>query len=84
MTDKDIPAEYVLGKGHVTFFYNKLWFLTKRFTNIVIECQRRGFNITHAYAPIVHVSNEWFWGDYEPTPKAIALNEARIKERMPK
>ena len=78
-----IPAEYVLGPGHVTFFYDKLTFLTLRFYAIVQECKKRGFNIAHTRVPDVTVGAQW-WRDYSPTPQALALNAARIKDRMPK
>lgn len=78
-----IPATYVLGTGHVTFFYNKLTYLEKRFQAIVAECQKRGFNIAHTQVPAVVVSERWR-NDYAPTMQALALNIARIKDRMPK
>ena len=78
-----IPSMYVLGTGHVTFFYNKLAFLARRFHAIVLECQHRGFNIAHTTVPTITVSQSW-WQEYSPTPQAIALNAARIKDRMPK
>lgn len=78
-----IPSEYVLGPGHVTFFYNKLAFLARRFHAIVAECQHRGFSIAHTQVPTVAVHQKW-WQEYTPTMQAIALNEARIKDRMPK
>ncbi len=78
-----IPSAYLLGTGHVTFFYNKLGFLAHRFQLIVAECQKRGFNIAHTQVPTVDVSQKW-WQAYVPTPEAIALNAARIKDRMPK
>lgn len=77
-----IPPEYVLGPGHVTFFYNKLGFLAQRFQAIVAECQKRGFNIAHTQVPTVNLPIKW-WQTYNPTPKAIELNAARIKDRMP-
>jgi deoxyribonuclease (pyrimidine dimer) len=78
-----IPNAYVLGAGHVTFFYNKLSYLSSRFQRIVDECQKRGFNIAHTQVPTVNVGQCW-WQDYQPTEQAIALNAARIKDRMPK
>lgn len=78
-----IPSEYVLGPGHVTFFYNKLAFLTRRFHAIVLECQQRGFNIAHTQVPTVNVHQSW-WQEYVPTVQAVELNAARIKDRMPK
>lgn len=78
-----IPKDYVLGTGHVTFFYDKLAFLEKRFKDLVAECRRRGFNVMHQQVPSIEVNKHW-WNDYDPTPQAVALNLARIKERMPK
>lgn len=79
----DIPADFCLGTGHVKFFYNKLQFLTDRFYQLVAECKARGFNITHMHPPPCNVGS-WWWNNYVPTPEAIALSAARIKERMPK
>lgn len=78
-----IPTNYVLGAGHVIFFYNKLLYLSNRFQQIVDECQKRGFNIAHTQVPTVNVGQCW-WQDYKPTEQAIALTAARIKDRMPK
>jgi len=78
-----IPAEFCLGTGHVKFFYNKLQFLTDRFYQLVTECKARGFNIAHTQPPFV-ITSSWWWGNYTPTPQAIALSAARIKERTPK
>lgn len=38
-----IPKEFCLGTGHVTFFYNKLLYLHKRFLSLKDEMSRRGF-----------------------------------------
>lgn len=80
-----IPSTYVLGTGHVTFFYNKLQWLERRFSLLVAECLKRGFNIQHVKVPKLadHLDTHW-WNDYTPTPEAIALNAARIQDRMPK
>lgn len=81
--DIKIPAAYLLGTGHVAFFYNKLGFLAQRFQAIVAECQKRGFNIAHTQVPTVNLPIKW-WQTYTPTSEAIELNAARIKDRMPK
>ena len=78
-----IPPSYVLGTGHVTFFYDKLQWLERRFLALVDECCNRNFNIQHYGVPDLYLDYHW-WNDYEPTPEAIALNAARIKDRMPK
>lgn len=80
-----IPPTYVLGTGHVTFFYDKLHWVERRFWKLVAECQKRGFNIQHTKVPASSdlLDIHW-WNMWLPTPEAIALNEARIKDRMPK
>lgn len=77
----DAPKEYVLGAGHVKFFYDKLNFLIDRFHRIVEECYERGFKIKHTLAPVKEVSEDLF-GNYDPTPEALALNRTRIAERI--
>ena len=78
-----IPQHYVLGTGHVKFFYNKLGWLTTRFHRLVFECQARGFNIQHKSIPLGPLRDEW-WNDWTPRPEDIALSAARIQERMPR
>lgn len=79
----DAPKEYVLGRGHVKFFYDKLGFLEDRFDMIVSECKKRGFNIKYT-RPTITVQKCGFglFNDYTPTPEALALNRARIAERI--
>ena len=38
----EIPSTYRLGKSHVTFFYDKLSYLTKRYLALCHECRLRG------------------------------------------
>ena len=76
----DIPEEYVLGKGHMKFFLDKMYFLYVRYSDIRDECLKRRFKV------------QWLWPnyyppisqDYKPTEQALKLNRQRIKERMPK
>lgn len=75
-------SHYTLGAGHVRFFYDKLGWLLERQKALIAEMQRRG------YAP-QHTEPERLveglpLGVWEPTPEAIAINRARIAERMPK
>lgn len=87
---ENMPEEYTVrteenpagGIGHVKFFYNKMFFLQKRFHALACELQKRQFK------------NDLHWvdfefqkelcKDYEPTEEALALNRKRLKERMPK
>lgn len=78
---KEIPPEYTLGKGHVKFFFNKMQYLKKRFESLVTEMLLRGYNPTYRDSSIFVVDDERFYNDYDPTPEAIEINRARIKER---
>lgn len=78
---RSYPQEYVLGPGHVKFFYPRLRYLQSRFIAIVEECHRRGRKAFYTDTPTVSVSSAW-WQDWEPTPEALALNRARIAERL--
>ena len=40
----EIPTQYVLGPGHVKFFYDKMHWLAKRFDDLVDEMMRRGYD----------------------------------------
>jgi hypothetical protein len=81
------PSEYTLGKGHVKFFYDKLGFLFMRHRELHLECVRRGFNVQDRW-PSTIMSYEppfdrYLFNDYTPTEEALAINRARIQERMP-
>lgn len=80
--DLKIPNSYRLGTGHVTFFYNKLEFLRKRFGLLVDEMRSRCYTVNHADIPsfTVAIPAEW-WNDYQPTAAEIATSNARIEER---
>jgi deoxyribonuclease (pyrimidine dimer) len=79
----DAPKEYVLGAGHVKFFYDKLGFLARRFEMLVSELNLRGYNIAYDHLPATSLrAGRSLWGSYDPTPEALALNRARIAERL--
>lgn len=73
---------YLLGTGHVTFFRDKLLFLKKRYDALHQECLDRGFNVIYKWPQEIE-KHTHLWNDYEVTPQDIALNMARIQERMP-
>lgn len=75
------PPEYVLGKGHVSFFYRRLGYCKRRFLELVREMKRRGYQVNFPDTPRVHVPSSWH-GDWQPTGKARALNRQRIQDRL--
>ena len=80
----EIPEEYVLGSGHVKFFFNKFKYLHKRHKEITSELLKRGYNLNVIDSGIFREVDEIWYGDYSPTEKAIEINRERIKQKMPR
>jgi hypothetical protein len=75
-----LPKIFTLGKGHVTFFYDKVKYLKDRYKQLLYECLKRGFNPqnnTNSFDDIpIHLMNDW-----TPTEHSIELIKNRIAER---
>lgn len=80
----EIPSEYVLGKGHVKFFYDKMKFLKNRFEQLVKEMNDRGYVTNFNDSSIFSNCEPRWFNDYVPTVEAIELNQKRIEERTKK
>ena len=78
---RSIPSRYVLGAGHVLFFYDKLGWLRERFSELVDEMHRRGYRTSYTALPPVRVGVEWC-KEWSPDATALADNRARIAERL--
>ena len=76
-----MPSTYVLGTGHVKFFYNKLGWLLKRYKALYSECLERGFNVTDFSDAWEGVPNELV-GGWDCTSEAVFINRKRIEERL--
>jgi hypothetical protein len=70
----EIPPSYILGKGHVKFFYDKMLFLEKRFEALVNEMLARGYNPSYKDSSIFRTVSQ-FYNDYTPTSEALELND---------
>lgn len=89
LKDYDIPEKYTIGKGHVTFFYNKAGWLKLRWVVIVnILIAKYSCNLDQEY--IIKVNNdfdnlpEWAKADrgiYKPTTEELYLNMYRLSNR---
>lgn len=80
-----IPSEYVLGKGHVTFFYNKVYWLRNRFGMLYTEMKDRGFNVDEGLANTIIIDAdaipvEW-QGNYRPSPQEAYTNMSRLVDK---
>lgn len=83
--ESDIPKEYVLGSGHVMFFFDKLGYVIDRYDSLVQEMQNRGYHPNPVGRDLLidHIDPRLF-KMYVPTPEALNLNRSRIKDRLPK
>lgn len=76
-----IPPSFVLGKGHMSFWLNKGFYLEKRFISLHQEMLKRGFNpsesITFNCEPFL-LHKEILYLDYIPTKDSLE----KIKERL--
>ena len=83
--DVDIPENYVLGKGHMKFFYDKISWLRSRYINLYDELKARGFGLDEElFAKVsessIDINGNWtFW--YTPRPEDIYLNMVRLCKR---
>lgn len=87
LTDVDImiPPVYVLGTGHVRFFYNKLKYLETRQIMLIDEMRKRGFkpNFVKIDELMTGINQMWY-NDWIPDDKAMEINRQRINERLKK
>lgn len=77
----NIPETFRLGTGHVKFFYNKLWYLQKRYIELYKECLRRGFLVQNYLTAFEDVPPDLF-NDYVPTEQDNQIVRERILERL--
>lgn len=75
------PKNYVLGKGHVKFFYTRGIWIQRRHRLLIEEMRRRGYTPT---LPPVDLSHwpEFAMNDWQPTTEALAINRERIALRI--
>lgn len=76
----EIPDDFRLGTGHVSFFYDKGGFLKERFDSIVETLEGRGFDLQFkTYRPHPDGMNK----GHTPSRLEESLLEERINLRMP-
>ena len=75
-----VSKNYLLGKGHVTFFYDKTPWLVQRHAAIVTELLKRGYNLklTDALVPVEGYAPS----DWRPSPADVVVNMERLQERL--
>jgi deoxyribonuclease (pyrimidine dimer) len=78
---KGIPSDYVLGTGHVKFFYDKLQFIKKRHDSLKAEGLARNMNLSLITINLDGIP-DFFKKDFVPSEKNVMLNILRIQERI--
>lgn len=82
-----VPTEFTLGRGHVSFFYNKGLYLAERYDQLTQELVRRAvynFNRRAQLDPegVYDALGMRFSSAYEPTDEALRLVRERIANRI--
>ena len=78
---KSIPPQFTLGKGHVSFFYDKLGYLKERYISLYNECINRGFNVQNYEGSWDGVPRE-LMNSYVPTERDILIVTEKIADRL--
>ena len=78
---KNIPTEFSLGKGHVSFFYDKLGYLKERYVDLYNECIARDFNVQSYLMSWDSIPAELMNG-YTPTENDVRIIRERIADRL--
>ena len=79
---KNIPKQFTLNKGHVSFFYDKGKYLYNRYSQLITAMKDRGMNPDPN-----RTFPQWQWpaelfGDWTPTEAGRDIVRARIKLRI--
>lgn len=77
-----IPKKFTLNGGHVTFFYDKLEFLKKRFHRLADEMERRGYNPDRTRDQYFDGFPDCLYNDWTATEEDNNIVRARIKQRI--
>lgn len=79
---KHIPEKFVLGKGHVKFFLNKMRFCRQRYRSIYAECRMRNFRVEDYEENFVYGVPDKYQGNHTPTSEERQLLIDRITDRI--
>ena len=81
--EERVPKKYTLNTGHVYFFYNKGRYLHKRYTELILEMIRRGFEPDPSRVfPTKVFKDNGLYNDWMPTIEDKKIIRQRIQERI--
>lgn len=73
------PKQYLMGTGHVKFFYDKGLFLSKRRKVLYDELVKRGYNVTW-FEYVDHTAS--LHKDWQPVAADHAVSIGRLHEKL--
>jgi deoxyribonuclease (pyrimidine dimer) len=79
---KSIPKKFTMGTGHVKFFYDKIWFLQKRFNALCDEMEARGYTPDRDRSIAFKYWNPMWCNDWKADSSDNALVMERINLRI--
>ena len=78
-----IPDKYLLGKGHVSFFYNKGLFLSRRYSSLINELLIRGYNLDlNRVVDFQTFKDNGLYNDWVADYSDLGVNVSRINQRL--
>lgn len=77
---ENIPPSYCLGKGHMSFFKDKVGYLKKRHEILKVEMRKRGFQTNKTIRLSDFGRNNK--GDWQPTKADIKVITERITSKL--
>ena len=78
-----VPKKYTLNTGHVYFFYNKGRYLHKRYTELILEMKRRGFEPDPSRVfPTKVFKDNGLYNDWLPSVEDYKIIRQRIEEKI--
>jgi len=77
------PDMYVVGKGHMLFFTNKLFFLCRRYKSLMQEYTYRFHRSWQFPFPLQMNQFPDLWHSFHPTYEAVSLSLHRLREKLP-
>lgn len=92
MIKQKISPVYILGTGHVYFWYDKIPFLQQRFSQLAQEMTQRGMTVNditydknqQRFAALLRHKKilKDFFIEYQPSEQEIMVNAQRIHQRI--
>jgi deoxyribonuclease (pyrimidine dimer) len=79
---ENIPKKYLLGKGHIRFFKNKLIYLQRRHTAIKEEMMHRGFDTNKTI--LLDEFPKELQNDWRPNQSDAIIIKERLIEKLNK